>query len=197
MEHESSSPITENERRNFFRIDDTVLMRYQAIDENSAREHQIPSLFKEDGAYSLMNELMKIDRDNNLLLRGIADKNYELEAYLKGLNKKLDLIAAKVVESDEKAAHQQSYDISISEGGLSFVSSNEFFHGSYLALQVTLLPSHHSLVLFTRVIGCSLNDKGYEIGLNFLQLKDGERQLIAKHIMQLQLAQRRLNHHGN
>jgi hypothetical protein len=29
-----------------------------------------------------------------------------------------------------------------------------------------------------------------------LQLKDGERQLIAKHIMQLQLAQRRLNHHG-
>jgi hypothetical protein len=196
LEHESSSPITANERRNFFRIEDTVLMRYQPIDENSALANHIPSLFKEDPGYSLMQELMEIDRDNNKFLRAIGEKNYELEAYLKGLSKKLDLIAAKVVESDEKAAHQEPHYISISEGGLSFVSPIEYAHDSYIALQMTLLPSHHSLVLFTRVINCSVSDNGYSIALSFVQLKDTERQIITKHIMQLQMAQRRQQHHG-
>jgi len=194
LEHESSSSISANERRNFFRIEDTVLMRCQTIDENSALANLIPASFKDDPSFSLMHELMEIDRDNNKLLRVISEQSHELESYLKGLSKKLDLIVAKILKPDEQAAHQEQHTISISESGLSFHSPTKYAHDSYLAVHITLLPSHHSLILFTRVINCSANGGDYDIALSFVQLKETDRQVLAKHIMQLQLAQRRQQH---
>lgn len=184
-----------NERRNYFRIDDTVLLRIQPVNETSALANIIPRQFADDPGYSLMHEMQLIDQENHKYLRLIAGQNPDLEAYLKGLNKKIDLIAAKLVESEQHAPDQQKHKISISEGGLSFLSEIEHAHDSYLAVQLTLLPSQHSLILFCKVINCSPQQSGYTVALSFVNLKDSDRQYIAKHLMQLQLAERRQQSH--
>lgn len=191
LERKQSSHMLINERRNFFRIEDTVLLRVHPIDVTRALNNTLPRQFKEDPAYSLMHELQLIDQENHKQLRAIADVSSELESYLKGLSKKIDLIAAKVVESEEHAADQQKLSISISEGGLSFPSGREHAHDSYLAIQLTLLPSQLALVLFCKVINCTPKDSGYTVALSFVNLKDTDRQTIAKHLMHLQLAERR------
>lgn len=192
MKHEPSSQEMINERRNYFRIEDTVLLRLHPIDESCALANIIPYQFNEDPSFSLMRELQSIDQDNQQFLRLIAEENRNLEAYLKGLNKKIELIAARVVESEERAPGQHKRKISISEGGLSFHSDIEFASDSYLALQITLLPSHHTMVVFSKVINCSESSDGdFAVALSLVHLKDSDRQIITRHIMQLQLAERR------
>lgn len=198
MNNDMASQSTTNERRSFFRVDDKVLLRYQPVDESCALANLIPAVFKEDPGYSLMQQLQAIDRNNAVFLRAIGEENRDLEAYLKGQNKKLELIAAKVIEHGGKAPDQKKQRISISEGGLSIQSDTQLANNGYLALQITLLPKHHTLMVFAKVINCSrAKEGGYNIALSFTHLKDNDRQLIAKHIMQLQLAQRRQQTNGN
>ena len=110
---------------------------------------------------------------------------------MKGLNKKIDLISTAVIDRDRQPDDQQKTHISLSEGGLSFSSEAQYHEGSHLAMQVTLLPSHHQLILFGKVMNCSHVPNGYSVAASFVKLKDSDRQMIAKHIMQLQLIQRR------
>lgn len=195
MNNDNPSQSTINERRNYFRVVDKVLLRYQPVAKNCALANIIPTAFKEDPSYSLMRELQSIDQDNAKFLRAIGEDNRDLEAYLKGQNKKLELIAAKVAEHEEQAPGQKKQQISISEGGLAIHTDTELANDGFLALQITLLPNHHTLVVFAKVINCSEHQQGgYNVALSFTHLKDSDRQLIAKHIMQLQLAERRKQH---
>ena len=191
MERKSSSHMLINERRDYFRIEDTVLLRYREINESCALANNVPRQFEDDPAFSLMHELQLIDIENNKYVRALTEQSLELEAYIKNLNKKIDLIAAKLVEREEGAPDKVKVKISISEGGLSFHSNSEVAHDSHLAVQLTFLPSQHALVLFCKVINCTRDANGFSVALSFVNLKDSDRQYIAKHIMQLQLAQRR------
>ncbi len=190
-----NNPVTQstaNERRSFFRVNDQVLLRYQPVDESSALANRIPAAFKTDPGYCLMQELQAIDRNHAVFLRAIAEQNRDLEAYLKGQDKKLELIAAKIIEHEGTAPDQKKQRVSISEGGLSIQSDSPLANNGYLALQITLLPTHHTLMVFAKVINCSaVSAGGYNIALSFIHLKDSDRQQLAKHIMQLQLTQRR------
>ncbi|WP_145999210.1 PilZ domain-containing protein [Oceanicoccus sp. KOV_DT_Chl] len=196
MQRKSPSQPSINERRDYFRVEDTVLMRYHAVDQNSALANHLPPQLKDAPGYSLIRELLSIEQEHSKFLRAIGEENRSLEAYLKGINKKLDLIAGKLIEYEEPAPDQQQYAITLSEGGLSFHSMTEHAHDSYMALQLTLLPNHIPLTVFCRVINCSRNGDDFVTALSFVQLKDADRQIIAKHIMQLQLAERRQQPNG-
>ena len=191
MEHKQSSQDMINERRDYFRIDDTVLLRYLPIDKTSALANIVPRRFSENPSYSLVRELQLIEQENSKFLRAIAEENRDLEAYLKSINKKIELIAGKLMEGEDESSDQQKTHITMSEGGLSFHAVNEHADDSYLALQITFLPSHQPIIVFTKVINCTQHGNDYIVALSFVNLKDTERHIIAKHIMQIQLAQRR------
>lgn len=202
----SSQSIT-NERRNYFRLEDKVLLRYQIIDETTALANIAPKQFRADQANSLMRDLQHIDQESNKYLHSIAEINPDLELYLKALSKKIDTIASSLVDHNSLSSNQLPQVISLSEGGLAFPSPVEHAHDSYLALQLTLLPQQLSLVLFAKVINCSTvnqprtgedhtrqdNPDNFTIAVSFVHLKESDRQIIAKHIMQLQLSARRSN----
>lgn len=191
MDHKPSSSRIINERRDFFRIEDKVLMRCRAVDQSSALSNLIPVQFKDDPAFTLMQQLQQLDLDNSQFLRAIAEESRDLEAYLKGINKKIELISSHLLESVEKDPDQQKQSISLSEGGLGFHSALEYAHDSYLAMQLTFLPSHVTIVVFAKIINCTEIEDGHAIAVSFVHLNTTNRKLIAKHIMQLQLAQRR------
>lgn len=184
-----------NERREYFRVEDKVQLRYLCVDESSALAHVVPADFGEDIGYSLIRELQRIDRENSQYLRTIAEESRELELYLRSLNKKIELIASRIAATTDSLDHKEQQVISLSEGGMAFQARKELAHGCHLALQLTLQPSHLTLVLFGRVINCSLANgepgKGFNVAVSFINMQEEDRQTIAKHIMQVQLAQRR------
>lgn len=191
MEHEPSPQTLNNERRDFFRVEDKVLLRYQAIDESSALANNIPPQFAEELGYSLLRDLQQLDSENSVHLRALAEQNRDLEQYLKAINSKIDAIAQHLAKSSSTAQEQHNTLISLSEGGLALRTDRELANDSYVALQLTLLPSHISLVLFARVINCSAQADEFSVALSFVHLKEYDRLVLTKHIMQIQLAERR------
>lgn len=181
-----------NERRSFFRIEDDVLLRYQSIDKSAALANQIPQQYVDDPSYSLMHEIQHIDKEYSRHLHAIGEHNRELEIYLKSINKKINAIAAHLAETIKPVTDQLPNTITLSEGGLSFRSHVEHPHDEYLAIQVSFLPLHQTIVLFCKIINCSpVQGEGYHVAVSFVELSDYDRQVIAKHIMQVQLARKR------
>ena len=181
-----------NERRSFFRIEDEVLLRYQSIDKSAALANQIPQQYIDDPSYSLMHEIQHIDQEYSRHLHSIAEHNRDIEIYLKSINKKIDAIAAHLADTIKPVTDQLPNSITLSEGGLSFHSHVEHAHDGYLAIQVSFLPLHQTIVLFSKIINCSpIPSNGYNVAVSFVELSDYDRQVIARHIMQVQLARKR------
>ena len=190
MAYQPPEKTVDVEHRSFFRVEDRVLLKACPVDEHSALENKIPQRLSSDADYALMAELQAIDQDNSKHLWSISESHPELALFLKGLNSKMDLIVGKLFAQQQPADHQQ-VPVSLSEGGLLFPDSSRFPQHSYLALRLTLLPTHHTVMVFGKVISSKAYSGNYSTAVSFVRLKDSERQIIAKHIMQLQLTQRR------
>jgi hypothetical protein len=181
-----------NERRNFFRIDVDVLITHLPIDQSSALAHRIPAPFLQEPSYSLMREIQAIDQDSHRYLHAVGEYNRELELYLRSINKKIDVISAHIAQNLSPELEQQAQRISLSEGGLSFHCPQPMAHDNYLAIQLSLLPAHQSLIMFAKIINCSpAPTGGFLVALSFVEPQDSDCQIISRHIMQQQQAQRR------
>ncbi len=191
MGDKPDSSVERYDRRDYYRIDDEVYLRVESSDLQSAHSGSLPAAFAADNPANLMRELQRIDYDNAQLMHSFSDDNRELELYLKGINKKIDLIANQITAAADKQHHIKTQAVSLSEGGISFASNDPRAVDSILAMQITLLPSHHCVMLFGRVIHCQSRDNGYTVATAFVALKDQDRQVLARHIMQAQLNARR------
>ena len=181
-----------NERRNFFRIHVDVLISHLLIDQSSALAHRMPSQFQQQPSFSLMREIQTIDQDSQKYLHSVGEQSRELELYLRSISKKIDAISAHIAQTVSPKLEQQAQSISLSEGGLSFHSPQPVAHDSYLAIQLSLLPAHQTLILFAKIINCSVAPTGgFFIALSFVEPQDSDCQIISRHIMQQQQAQRR------
>ncbi len=179
----------ENERRKFFRIEDEVLLRVVETDLEAALAGEIPAAFADDSSLDLVAELQRIDHDNQALLNQLCHDNRELELYLRGINKKIELLARHAVKSQQSP--QQKQTITLSEGGMAFHAIEPFNHDTILAVQLYLLPSYASLLLYAKVLNCQPGDSDYNVSVVFTGLTDSQRQLLARHIMQVQMAAKR------
>lgn len=187
------------ERREFFRVHDKVLLDYIPVSAATVEKGIIPPAFAATSGYAMMRELAAIDQENNRLLHSISLANRELELYLRGVNRKIDLIASMLARDEDADNPQHPVRVTLSEAGLSFTATKSASVDSHLTLQLTLLPNHISLVLFARIISCDKNDNNdsFSIGCQFINTGAGDQQLLAKHIMQVQLKQKRQQQEDN
>lgn len=200
MPNKSLSQTTNNERREYFRIEDDVLLRFLEIDQSEALANRIPEAFQQTKTPTLMRDLQHIDHENSKFLRNISEEDRDLELYLRSINKKIEAIATLLLETIGPSPEQKKQHIILSEGGIAFHHSQPFNRDTYVVMQLTLTASHITLDLFAKVVDCaessSDNKIKYRLAFHFVNLSDQDRQLIAKHVMQIQLAKRREETHG-
>lgn len=89
------SKLTSDERRDFFRVADTVALEFTAIeDANDADE-----VFKTSPLFHLLGELHLLDFDSQHLYRNINERDRTLAAYLKIINKRIELLGQALAQS--------------------------------------------------------------------------------------------------
>lgn len=190
----SKSSLHSDDRRDYFRIDDQAILdvvKVDAHDLNLPPQHH----FRHNGMFNLLRELRNIDAENNHILRTISEQDRELEYYLRGLNQKIEIIASSLMEQNEANTSVRPQKISLSEGGISFDSNEDYKEGDYLSLQLTLLPERMGICVYLEISNiCEVSPR---IGANFIGLREGDRQVLARHIMQAQILQRRLREQKN
>lgn len=182
-----------NERRSYFRIDESIALEYKAVAEVTANTAAPELQFPNTASLKFYAELRKIDAENTLLFQQIRDHNRAIADYLQNLNRKIELISQQIVNEHRPPPPAKTIKVvNLSEGGIAFGSSHSEEVGSFIALRLVFLPSNAGLVVFARVIRCEPTSGGeYQIAAKFHRTNDTQQHLIGQQIMRAQMAEKR------
>lgn len=180
------------ERREFFRIRDAVALEFKVVANTDVISDPPQYPFATGLAFHLIHEFTHIDQDCAAALRQIAEESRALATYLAGVERKLSLLARTLAAQSGETESSPTHEVTLSEGGLSFEHSTPFPVGTLLALKLTLFPSYVGILLFGKVVQCTTNGAGHHgVGVEFVRIRDQERQFIARYVMRRQAEWRR------
>ncbi|MGH8379481.1 PilZ domain-containing protein [Pseudomonas sp.] len=183
------STLDEEDRREYYRIEDRIALEISPL---SAAEALGPDLLQDDSPlFNLLSELHLSEFESQHLLRQLSDKDRTLAAFLKAQNKRIDLLSAVVAQTllGQLSAPRT---VVLSEGGIKFNQAQPIAPDSRVAVKMVLMPQALGLLLRARVTHCDHQADGlYEIGTEFVDITDAQRQLLARYILQRQAQQRR------
>jgi hypothetical protein len=157
----------------------------EAVGNAPAERH-----FDNSEVFELLRELRHIDHEHNNVLRALAEQNRELGVYLKNVNRKIELVANALASLDQVQQGQTPQQVSISESGIAFVVDPHLTIGATVALELILLPQHTGLALYGEVV-MNRDEPPARSVVSFLRLRESDRQILAKHILQVQIAAKR------
>ncbi|MDN7142816.1 PilZ domain-containing protein [Pseudomonas sp. JQ170] len=183
------STLDEEDRREYYRIEDRIALEISPL---SGAEALDTDLLQDDSPlFNLLSELHLSEFESQHLLRQLSDKDRVLAAFLKAQNKRIDLLSAVVAQTllGQLNAPQA---VVLSEGGIEFTQAQPIAAGSRIAVKMVLMPQALGLLLRARIIHCDQRADGhYEVGSEFIDMTDAQRQLLARYILQRQAQQRR------
>lgn len=182
----------EPERREYFRVEDRVILCCRAVPPASVGQLPAENHFDNSEVFRLMRELRNIDHENNNLLRVLAEHDRELGQYLKGLNRKIELVANVLAAIDQAQHGQTPQSVSISEMGIAFIADAPLAIGTLVALELVLLPQRIGLALYGEVVA-NRDEVPARTVVSFVRLSDSDRQILARHVLQVQIVARRQN----
>lgn len=179
---------TDSNRRNFYRIKDTAAVEIR-LSQGPADSFE--DLVQLPAQYQLISEFQLLDVEAQSLLAGIQEKDRSLAAYLRLLNRKLDALSRTLALVNQPIDPDNLREIDLSEGGLSLHWPDLLEPGSLVRIKLILVPSYVGLLIKGKVLACEPRSNGYSTHLEFVDLDDQQRQLIARHILRKQQEERR------
>jgi len=183
------SPIKKadsNEKRRFFRIDDYLYITCEKVDEEAFREAANRVVSGQSEQFLLISDLAAITSEMSVYLRKIESTDPDLSMYLKGLDKKIDLIGRAVMSEQLGINNSTVNAVNISASGMAIMMQQERMPGDKLEIRIVLLPDNAGLLAFGEVINCEKHQDGYLIRVDFTYMRDEDRDLLIRHIMRKQ-----------
>lgn len=186
---EESSTGAMGDRRDYFRIRDRVGLEIRVLAAGDSGESDP---FNEGHLDDLRAELRRLDQDIKVHLASLAEKDRLMTTLIKSLNGKLDILARIMAFEQNPLQPEQWQEVTLSEGGIAFASSDGNFQvGDRLAVRLTLPPELYRPQAVAEVIECIPGDSGGNwVHSEFTHIHDGDRQQIARHVMRWQIRQR-------
>ena len=193
MASEKTSLSTDHDRRRFFRIDDEIILFFREVSAE-----QVPDIgtFSKDSIdnYSLRSALEHIGQETRSQLSRIEQSQPEIAEYLKGIEKKIDILGQAIVMKDSDLSDQPTREVNLSASGIAFASEVTVETGQILKLKMVLPPYLIGVVTYGKVIHCKPNDADndkfpYRIGVEFFDIQEEDREILIRHIMKKQMQQ--------
>ncbi len=187
--------MEDRDKRDYYRLTDTIWVEHQFVTEQDSDTSNASDFFTSDPNFHLLRDIYELQLESKELLRNINQENRQLGRFLTNLDARVDLIAKAAMKGSE--GHDGHADqAEISEGGLSFLSSEHINKGQYLALRILFQPSYLGLTCFGEVKHCQLVENEYRIGIEFKKTDLQTQRIISRHIISRQSEQRRARLHN-
>ena len=179
------------DRRNFFRINDRVSLKYRVI-QNDEVEAEIQSNQNEQ------NELAELRIAFNNLDQRIQDKLERVQKtspilgdVLSLFDKKLGLMQNVLLQGgDYKELLTNLTEVNLSASGMSFESRTPINEDTNLKLDMVLFPEYLYLPLRARVVNCrkKIDDTLYrfQVCVAFRDMSSGTQEEIMQHVLSKQ-----------
>ncbi|ROM79377.1 pilus assembly protein PilZ [Pseudomonas brassicacearum] len=183
------STLDEEDRREYYRIEDTIALEIRPLSIPEAASQEV--LQDASPLFNLLSELHLSEFESQHLLRQISERERSVAAYLKAMNKRIDLLS-QVIALTVLGEIGEPQPVIISEGGVDFQYPTPIAVGAHLSIKLVLMPQALGLLLRARVTHCDPKGGGYDVGTEFERPTDAQRQLLARYILQKQAQERRL-----
>lgn len=180
--------VQPNERRQYYRIDDSAIFSYHVLKKERSDDDQ-NEIEKVSTAFEMIELFGQMNQQMSVALGRISDHSADVATYLKGLDNKIELLAQMYLFKDNQSSLEPRRQINLGAGGLAFGSDEKLKQGTLIAMDMILSTDLLCLHLTGRVIQISNEKNGdfpYRISVGFVDISDAEVDQIIKHIMRLQ-----------
>lgn len=189
------STLDEEDRREYYRIDDRIALEIQPLSAADAAGTDL--LQDASPLFNLLSELHLSEFESQHLLRQLSDSDRTLGNFLKAQNKRIDLLS-QVVAQTILGHIGEPQPVVLSEGGVEFRQAQAIAPGTRVSVKMALMPQALGLLLRAKVTHCDAKPDGqFEVGTEFDDISDAQRQLLARYILQKQAAERRREREQN
>lgn len=176
-------------RRDFFRLEDRIHLIKNPIEKHLICEDPYSEKFGIPKEALLFSQLRALESDAQSLLPLINESNNAVATYLKTIDQKIDCITRYLIADSKGDNISKKENVSLSEGGISFIHHIPLELDSYIHLTMVLFPSYSSISTIGQVKGNSMLDdrpKIYRIGVEFNVLLENDRKQLSRHIRRKQ-----------
>jgi c-di-GMP-binding flagellar brake protein YcgR len=190
------------DRREFFRINDTVYVEYSVISDDEAEK--IGQLLRDplhSDQGSEKDQLHTIQAAFNHLTDQINQTDRDIARALRLLDDKLNIINHLVQRQQNPTENNIPVDANLSGGGIAFLAPENLIPKSTLELKIQLPAKGNVVHTIANVIGCSRvdhapQDTPYFLRLAFTHMSELDRNVLVKHILNRQAEDIRNNVHN-
>lgn len=185
------------DRREFFRIDDELSLSYKKIDAKQLSQPH-PTSDSLLNNCSLTTALEMVSQESAVLLYRIDKALPEVAEYLKIIDAKIDLLGQAIMMQGFHFNESDTRNVNISATGVAFSCEEVFKKGDFLEIKILLASSMSVIVTYSRVINCRHNPHHnpqypYFIGVDFIDIREEDREILIKYVIKKQLQQIRDN----
>lgn len=175
------------ERRRYFRINQTVGIAYQAIDRSmspSSIEHRIPNV---------LEQVSDLDNRMQSLIIEVKQSDPKIAELVSLFNQKLERVVNQLVVDSNLVSRiaEKVREVNISACGIAFLNDEALAENTPLQLELTLYPSHQKVLTEGRVISCdgAEDEEGFYVRIDFYGMSDTHQENLIQHIVKAQSQQ--------
>ncbi|MGH1462633.1 MAG: PilZ domain-containing protein [Neptuniibacter sp.] len=184
--------MQEQDRRQFFRIDQHISLELKVISSDEISDHPQPNQFDVSPNFLLLTELQQMDAASSQLLRKISEKDNNLSSFLQIIHDKIERIAQAIASSEMTISNAAIQEVNISEGGLQFFSDQPYEPDTFFSLKLVFPESCIGLLLYgTCVRSIPMADGRYQTSFEFVKMPESCRMILARQIIESQARQRK------
>lgn len=188
MSQDTSNDSRDQERREYFRIPDEVLLQVRPLAEADVPAvveritDRIPDRFTVAANFAVNSRAMA------RLLHNISADSTDAARYMKHLDQKLNHLARLFVLEEVEQGEYPRLDVSLSAGGLIFPSSRTFAPGELLELRMVLYPAMTGILTVARVVHCESHEAAadgwhWQVAVEYAHIRESDRDLLCSHII--------------
>ncbi len=190
----SANTDLDDERRQYFRIRNSLFIRYEIIEPEIETKRTAPSEPYMAPSIQLLKKLYHLEQNNALFLNSLQPDQSGVSSHLINTNKEIDKIVHFVVNKLDME-YRELVDVDLSGGGIRFESEHSIDINQKLKLEIVLIPEFHHILIDAQVVDCQRDakDKKFELAITFNHIREVDRDTIIKHVLEIQSKQLRSN----
>jgi hypothetical protein len=200
MSEHSRQPDVADDRRNYFRIDDTVRLSLARVarDELDERVERLEQDLA--GNFTVMSSLSAITSQMTVGLRRIENRDPDLAAYLRAIDQKIEVIGRAFIAQESEAVTEHAVPVNLSAGGMCVGTDEDFSPGDPLEIRMLLFPSFNGLMIYGTVIDSEPPTQAHGeeaqrfrqlVRVEFTHIREQDRELLIRHLLRRQSDQLR------
>jgi len=178
-------PLTDEERRRYFRIEDMVGISYEVISEAEAKRREVEM---QQTDFASRGDLHVVERQLQLLIDKLRVQHPEFAEAVELLNIKFNTLK-QGQDGDARYSDSRVKKVNISACGISFDVRKRISLGKKLYLNITLIPTDLHVFTLGEVVDCvesTESSRDWTVRVDFYGMSSEDEELLVQHIVKRQ-----------